>query len=201
MLKLSFADADSGLRAMLASLEAIDKRTPQACARAINATLRDMQAELIKQIQSAYTVKASNIRSHTKLERASTRRLEGVTRINYKRTPGLINFQARPARPVLPKKARPKEGASVRIEQGEGRKHPREGGQKAFAARLRSGNVHLVVRLDKHLEVLYGPHPVQALHTGERPRKIEATAHERLNLNLRRELEALMAGLSKGAKR
>lgn len=193
MIRLQCDADEKVLKDIMAGIAHLTKGGPAACAKAINATLKDIRKQAVKLAGSAYTVKAGDLNRKAKVVRAKPGGLLGTLTFKDKRGLTLVRFQAKPN---APGRSRPPDGASVKVLRQGSRKTPRVNGQKAFIATGRGGNTLMMVRLSKGkggLKALYGPRPIQALGRDDSQRKLEKSLAALLPVNLAREVDAVLA--------
>lgn len=184
------------------ALSFLGKDSGVALSRAVNRTLEAVRTEAAKIARSAYTARQSKLFDNIFLRRAGRQRIDGTLILSGKKGVSLIHFQARPNMPGK----RTAVGVSAKVRRdGPRRVRNLTGFTKPFIMRKQQGGYGIFVRSMDHgfrewggLQMLLGPSPIQALGRADSQEKLVAKADEVFSRRLAHEIDALLAGVSRG---
>lgn len=203
-ITITVPNMDEAVKNCRAALDALGKNSGVALARAVNRSLEAVRAEATKIVRSAYTARREKLFDNIFVRRAGSQRPAGELELTGSKGISLIHFQARPA---LPDK-RPKKGVSTKVRRdGPRRVRDVPGYTKPFILRKRQGGYGVFVREVGGgfrdwggLQMLWGASPIQALQRREDQERLADRAAEVFPRRLEHEIDALLAGVSRGRK-
>lgn len=213
LVRLDMADFGDVLQQITARIQHLPEDCNLAVARAINRTLQAIYSEAVRIGTEKYTIRDKNFskslmgRSSYLGRKATPSNLVGS--VDFRGSTGrpLVHFKPSPGkapnwRGVPVAKRRPKAGVSSLIKKGGTRKVYAKDGAKPFIATMKSGHKGLFVRQPSgKLEQLFGPSAIQLLGGNEARTRLQAKAEQTFPKRLAHEVDALLAGVSRGKGR
>lgn len=194
------ANGSRDIEIALANLGAAldEKQIKRAIYAARSRSLKAAQEIGAKLAREVYTAKKSKIKNRFKGIILNNGALGGVRFTGF---PGLnlIHFLARPNTDTAP---RPKKGVSVKVKQAGARYVPKGkqgNSSKPFVAKIYKNRPEMGIFVrygrGKKRHMLYGPSPIQALHSPERQEKIRDRIAEVFEKRLTHELDVRLQGI------
>lgn len=160
--------------------------------RAINRGITTARAEAVKKVRERYHVKAGDVRSTMKLDRANSKNLLGRVSSKGSAMP-LISFDVSPKRPN-PARRRP---YTARIMRGGGRQSL----GKSFVARMPSGALGVYERFGPYrrgagqkIRQNYGPSVPQMLGSNDVVEHVAEKARDMMDRRIDHEIERVLGG-------
>lgn len=203
-ITITVPNMDEAVKNCRAALDALGKNSGVALARATNRSLEAVRAEATKIARSAYTARQEKLFDNIFVRRANSRKPAGELVISGSKGISLFHFLPEPDLPGR----RPKEGVSAQVLRG-GRREVRDvpGHTKPFIMKKRQGGYGIFVRKIGGgfrdwggLQMLWGASPIQALQRREDQERLADRAAEVFPRRLEHEIDALLAGVTRGRK-
>lgn len=207
LVQLDAGEFQDVLRDMTARIQHLPEDCALATARAVNRTLEAVRAEAVRAASNAYTARAESLRKNTVILKATARNPRGTLKLSGTMGVPLVEFKPSPGsapnwRGVPSAKRRPKAGVSSLVKRGGKRKVYGEAPYKPFFARVGKGwGLYTRTSVKGNLQQLFGPSPVQMFGSDEARDRLQARAREVFPTRLAHEIDALLAGVSRGKGR